>query len=311
MFQFRLALIITLFTLPFANYAQHTDEINSNRPGLSMSAYAVGKTVIQVETGIYGIKENHSLLNYDGNGFGVDMTIRFGAIDERLEFIGTVQYQNEDFTTNFTYYNKSALKQTNIGLKYLIYDPYKDWESKVNVKSWRANHSFNWRQLIPAVSFYVGGNYIKPGNPYYIGNDFSVTPKAMLITQNHLGDGSWVLVSNIIADYILSTYTSYGYILTLTKGFNRKWSGFVENQGYNSDYYSDAIVRGGAAFLVNKNIQVDASISTSLKTTPSILYGGVGFSWRYDDNYQEIRIKPEDSKQNKKAAKKAKKIKKG
>ena len=42
----------------------------------------------------------------------------------------------------------------------------------------------------------------------------------MLITQNHLGDGTWVFVTNIIADYIATDYPSYGYVLTLTKGFN-------------------------------------------------------------------------------------------
>jgi hypothetical protein len=50
---------------PIINYGQHTDQINSNRPGETMSAFAVGKSVIQLETGIYGIKENHSLLEYD------------------------------------------------------------------------------------------------------------------------------------------------------------------------------------------------------------------------------------------------------
>jgi hypothetical protein len=57
-----------------------------------------------------------------------------------------------------------------------------------------------------------------------------------------------------------------------------------------SDFYSDAIVRGGAAYLIHKDLQVDASISASLKDTPSILYGGIGFSWRYDANYKEVRI---------------------
>ena len=112
----------------------------------------------------------------------------------------------------------------------------------------------------------------------------------MLITQNHLGDGSWVFVTNIIADYVTTDFPSYGYVVTLTRGFNDKWSGFIENQGFKSDFYSDAIVRGGAAYLLNKDMQIDASISTSLKNTPSVLYGGVGFSWRYDANYQEVRM---------------------
>ncbi|MNE91760.1 hypothetical protein D3C80_1894090 [compost metagenome] len=76
----------------------------------------------------------------------------------------------------------------------------------------------------------------------------------------------------------------------MTHGFNDRWSGFVENQGYKSDFYSDSILRGGAAFLLSSNLQVDASISTNFKNTPSILYGGVGVSWRYDGWYKEKQI---------------------
>jgi hypothetical protein len=46
---------------------------------------------------------------------------------------------------------KTALKQTVLGAKYLIYDPLKNQEQR-NIYSWKANHSFNWHQLIPAVS---------------------------------------------------------------------------------------------------------------------------------------------------------------
>jgi hypothetical protein len=56
----------------------------------------------------------------------------------------------------------------------------------------------------------------------------------MLITQNHLGDGTWVFVTNIIADYIATDYPSYGYVLTLTKdSMKMVW---IENQGFKSDF---------------------------------------------------------------------------
>ena len=37
-------------------------------------------------------------------------------------------------------------------------------------------------------------------------------------------------------------------------------------------------------------MQLDASVSTNFKGTPSVLYGGLGVSWRYDGNYKEVRI---------------------
>ena len=297
--------------IPLIHYGQHTDEINSNRPGETMSAFAVGKSVIQVETGIYGIKENHSILGYDANGFGIDMTLRWGLFMEKLELIADFQYQYEFLNPALIYPEKSAMKQTVVGVKYLIYDPFKNYEKKVNIRSWKANQSFNWHQLIPAVSIFAGANLTLAENPYYFSPDAALSPKIMLITQNHLGDGSWVFVTNIIADFIGTDFPSYGYGITLTKGFNKNWSGFIENQGYSSDFYSDAIVRGGAAYLIHDDLQIDASISSSLKDTPSILYGGIGFSWRYDANYKEVRTKIDTGDSDKKAKKRAKKTKKG
>ena len=305
MSQFKILLALAISLLANYNYGQHTDEINSNRPGETMSAYAVGKSVIQVETGIYGINENHRLIGYDANGYGLDLNLRYGLLMEKLEVLADIQYQKEDFINGFDQYKKSALKQTVLGAKYLIYDPYKNYEKKINIYSWKANHSFNWHQLIPAVSVFAGANFTLKNNPYAFSPEAMISPKAMLITQNHLGDGSWVFVTNIIADYIMTDYPSYGYIITLTKGFSRKWSGFVENQGFKSDFYSDAIMRGGAAFLLNKNMQVDASISHNLKDTPSVFYGGVGFSWRYDTNYKEVRINLDDAPSQPRSVRKA------
>lgn len=297
--------------IPSIHYGQYTDQINSNRPGETMSAFAVGKSVIQIETGVYGIKQNHSLLNYDANGFGIDATLRWGLFMEKLELIADIQYQNEKYTTLFNSSNRADFKQTVLGAKYLIYDPFKNSQKKVNLYSWKANHGFRWRQLVPAVSIFAGANFTMADNPYSFSAESSISPKIMLITQNHLGDGRWVFVTNILADYITTDFPSYGYVLTLTRGFNDKWSGFVENQGFKSDFYSDAIVRGGAAYLLNKNMQIDASISTSLKDTPSALYGGIGFSWRYDGNYKEVRINIDSGDSGKKAKKRAKKTKKG
>jgi hypothetical protein len=311
MFKIKFLLIIALLMIPGVHYGQHTDQINSNRPGETMSAFSVGKSVFQVETGIYGIKEKHSLLNYEADGFGVDMTLRWGLFMEKLELIADLQYQNQVYKTNFSSLDKAAFKQTVLGAKYLIYDPFKNYEKKIDLISWKANQKFDWHQLIPAVSVFAGANFSFSDNPFHFSQETSISPKVMLITQNHLGDGRWVFITNIIADYIATDFPSYGYVLTMTRGFNDKWSGFLENQGYKSDFYSDAIIRGGAAYLINKDMQIDASISTSLKDTPSILYGGIGFSWRYDANYEEVRTSIDIGDSDKKAKRRAKKTKRG
>jgi hypothetical protein len=276
------------------NYAQFTDEINSNRPGESMSAFAVGKSVIQLETGAYGISQKHHLLNYVTNGYGIDATIRYGMFKEKFEFIANIQYQNQIKEISSPFFgsikeNQKALKQSIIGVKYLLFDPFKKQEKKVNIYSWKVDKSFKWKQLIPAISVFTGANYTSANNTYYFPSKASISPKVIFITQSHFGDGSWVFITNAIADYIGTEIPSYGYVVTLTKGINKKWSGFIENQGYKSDFYSDLVVRSGAAYLVTENLQLDVSASSSLKNTPALFYGGIGFSWRYDGNYKEIR----------------------
>ncbi len=296
MFKIKTLLATALFSIPTIHYCQHTDQINSNRPGETMSAYSVGKSVIQVETGLYGIQEKHALLNYNANGFGLDMTLRYGFFREKLEFVADLQYQYEKLNPSLIYPDKSGLKQTIFGAKYLIYDRYKNYKEKVYIDSWKANHRFKWDKLIPAISAFVGANMTFSDSPYAFSSKASISPKIVLITQNQFDGGRWVFVTNIIADYIGTDFPSYGYIATLTRGFNPKWSGFVENQGFKSDFYSDAIIRGGAAYLLSKNMQIDASISTSFKNTPSILYGGFGFSWRYDARYKEVILPGNPSK---------------
>lgn len=293
---------IAFLIISSIHYGQHTDEINSNRPGKSMSAFGVGKSVIQVETGIYGIEEKNDVEpNYDANGMGIDMVLRYGFFREKLEIIADLQYQSEQFnyTENNSSTKKNDFKQTAIGAKYLLYDPFKNYKKEVNVYSWKANHKFNWHQFVPAVSVYAGANIIGADNPYYFSPDGGISPKIMLITQNHLGDGSFVFVTNIIADYIGTDYPSYGYVFTLTKGLNQKWSAFIENQAYDSDFNSDFIVRGGAAYLLNKSMQIDASIGGSIISSPSTFFGGVGFSWRYDAKYKEVKIDIDKDGKNK------------
>jgi hypothetical protein len=309
--------ITGLCFIPQLFLAQYTDDINSNRPGETMSAFSVGKSVIQAEIGFYGISQKHDLQNYTANGFGTDLTLRWGLFLEQLELIADIQYQSEEFTTPFTSFKKNDFRQTVLGAKYLIYDPFKNYEKSVNIYSYKANKKFDWHQLIPAISVFAGANFVFEDNPYAYGSntlnfastESGISPKVMLITQNHFGDGRWVLVSNIIADYITTDYSGYGYVLTLTRGFNNKWSGFIENQGYKSDLYSDAILRGGAAYLLAGNMQIDASISSNFKNTPSVLYGGIGFSWRYDTKYKEQQMQFGKEKKSKSKKSKDEKIK--
>ena len=98
-------------------------------------------------------------------------------------------------------------------------------------------------------------------------------------------------------DRVTTDFPTYGYILTLTHATNRYFSVFLENQGLKSDFYSDQLVRGGAAALINQNLQVDFSLTYSFKDTPSKFYGRAGLAYRFDmhnkDEYLEDDAKKE------------------
>ena len=80
-------LLLVFLVLPFLVKAQYTDVINSNRPGIAVSAYAVGTNVIQAETGFLYEKRNHSTLNTDASRFGGELALRYGLLFEQLEVI--------------------------------------------------------------------------------------------------------------------------------------------------------------------------------------------------------------------------------
>lgn len=308
----RILLTATLFSA-FVGQAQFTDEVNSNRPGKSMMAFAVGKKIFQAETGVNYVSEKHNLLNYQAKGFNGELALRYGVWKEELEVIGEIQYQKDNYTAYDVETSRSAIKNAVIGAKYLFYDPFKNYEEKPNLYSWKANHRIKWRQFLPALAGYVGASFnLDKKNYFNYGPvlESTVSPRAMIIAQNHFGT-RWVLVTNLAYNKIGTDYASIDYVLTLTRGINQNWSAFVENQGYNGKYYSDGIFRVGAAYLFKKDMQIDASFGTNIKSTPGIFYGGIGLSWRFIKNYQEVKMaKPgTQSKMDKKMDKKAEKNK--
>lgn len=304
-------LVTGFLIISTSQYAQYTDIINSNRPGKSMSAFSVGKTVIQAEVGLYGIREKHDLSRYEANGFGTEIDVRYGAFFDQFEFTLNTQYQYDWYQAPLINDTRGGFKQVTVGAKYLVYDPFIK-QDKPNIYSWKANHKFNWKQFIPAVAVYAGVNFNLGDNPFTFQTDRTISPKVMVITQNHFGS-KWVWVNNIIADKYMTDYPTLGIISTMTRGFNMRWSGFLEFQGYKSDWYADTVFRLGAAYLVRQNIQLDASFTKNVKDTPSLLLANIGMAWRFDSNYETNykRVKGEKkSKKDKKSkAEKGKKRK--
>ncbi|MEA1787464.1 transporter [Arenibacter sp. GZD96] len=278
-----LALCMVLFS-SFSLMSQYTDVINSNRPGQTVSAYAVGKNVLQAEFGVSYEKQDHDILRTDSNIWGSDLSLRYGLLFETLELIweGTYQTQNISFLNFGESQTRTDFSRNRLGLKYLLYDPYKNPERNTpNLYSWRANNKFQWKNLIPAISVYAGATFNLGDNPFFSG-DPTVSPRIMLATQSRLSP-RFVLISNITYDRISSDFPEWSYIISLSHALkNPKWSVFGETQIVDSDRYSDVLFRTGTAYLISKNLQADINIAASYKDTPTRIQGTVGISYRLD-----------------------------
>ncbi len=267
-------------------YAQYTEVINSNRPGLSESAFSVGTNVVQFEAGAFTVNEEHTPLQYDISGFGLDFSIRYGFLFEQLEVSLDGVYQNDTQTFNAGQIpiesKRSNFRNFTLGAKYLVYDPYKNSEdAKPNLYSYHANRRFQWKSLIPAVAVYVGANFDTENNPYTAPDVEGISPKVMIATQNNF-NGGWVFVMNLIKDRIGSEFSDFQYIFTLTHSFTPQWVVFGEAQGISSDFYADNIFRFGGAYLWSKDFQLDANIAFNTKDTPSVFNIAFGASYRLD-----------------------------
>lgn len=294
-------LFMLLITVPFLGVSQYTDVINSNRPGLSVSAYAVGRNVLQIEAGLRYEQSDHSLLNSESNLWGTAVSLRYGLLLEELEinYEGTFQnnkttYINSGIENSFWNFSRNRL-----GLKFLVYDRYKAPErNKPNLRSWRANNVFQLKNLIPSVSIYGGATFNLGENPFYLG-DPTVSYRAMVATQSRLTP-RFVLISNIAYDRISTDFPELSYLLSLSYAFrNPKWSTFVENQGIKSDRYSDVLLRAGVAHLLKENIQIDMGMGASFKNTPSRIFVAAGMSYRFDYHRdKEIPIDEQEAGEN-------------
>ena len=287
-------LLLFLGILPTFVIGQYTDVINTNKPGESFSAFSVGTNVLQIETGTNFLKEEHNLLNNKFVGYGLDFSLRYGFLKEELEFITFGTYQNDIF---YDYrYNptneiiRKNIKEFKIGFKYLILDPYKDYDDSPNVYSYRANQKFKWRSLIPALAVMSGVNIDSKMNPYTSNGINGVSPFILIATQNNFKNNT-VLVTNIVLDRIGSNQSDFEYIVTVTKAININWAIFIETQGIKSDYYADNLFSFGAAYLFKKNLQVDAAFTTNNKETPKVNKVSLGLSYRFDFHQDKVITK--------------------
>ena len=298
---------------------------------MSVGAFAVGKNVVQMETGLAFRSYRHSGYNNStSEGLLSFLSLRWGFLMEQLELLYEGAFYWDTFTNHLAsapiVSKRKGFLQNFIGLKFLFYDPFKNGD-EANIYSWKANNGFKLKQLLPAISLTAGAN-LDPlkTRPFSYGDVFNtlynplfyqnlglvtdqetpVSLRTSLATQSHFL-GTWVFVTNWNYNRILSDSPEMSYILTLTHTFHPLWSVYVEHQGIYSSAIEDNLFRVGAAYLVNNNIQVEATLGSNTKKTPNQLFVNAGVSYRLDFHKDFISGEEREAKKLKKEERKLKK----
>ena len=224
----------------FFSHSQYTEIINSNRPGSSHGAFAVGVNVFQLETGISGHSLEHSNLNNSKiDGLNFNYLFRYGFLNEKLEVFldGNIITRNildknyiNDYSTDLS---ETIIGKQTLGFKYLFFDPYKNkkWHGE-NVYSWNAGRKIKLTDFIPAISAIVGSSFnfddriqyddlfFKVKQPLHpdLFNDGimrsinfyqpeqTISPFIGLATQHHF-KGRWVVVNNFFYEIAMKNPT--------------------------------------------------------------------------------------------------------
>ena len=224
----------------FFSHSQYTEIINSNRPGSSHGAFAVGVNVFQLETGISGQSLKHSNLNNSKiDGLNFNYLFRYGFLNEKLEVFldGNIITRNildNNYINNYSTDIKETIigKQT-LGFKYLFFDPYKNkkWHGE-NVYSWNAGRKIKLTDFIPAISAIAGSSFNfdnriqyddlffkvkQPLHPDLLNENImrmktfnypeqTISPFIGIATQHHF-KGRWVVVNNFFYEIAMKNST--------------------------------------------------------------------------------------------------------
>lgn len=285
----RFLFFIILSFFYFSASAQYTELINTNRPGASQGAFSVGRDVLQLEGGLYYGEEQHKITELEMKAYGLQYEVRYGIFVEQLELNLSGDFLNSDQA--YLYGNtriSSSLrnfKHNAVGVKYLLYDPNKRrMREGPNLYSWRANHTFQWWWLVPAVSVYAGTNITfgnRPAGYPFFGEQINpITSRVVLITQHNWGGTAFV--TNFEFDRLETDHKRYSGIFTLTQTLGQRISFFAEYQFIKDDFYSDDIFRLGGAYLFSRDFQLDAYGMHNTKDTPDRWQVGIGAAYRFD-----------------------------
>ncbi|MDB0011431.1 transporter [Crocinitomicaceae bacterium] len=243
--------ILTYFLIVFiqqSTNAQFNESIRTGRPGQGTGSFAVGKKVLQMQTG-YDIGGNIANNNYQYAN--INTNIRFGIL-ERFEINSAWAYQDEKTLAN----KLSGLTLSTIGTRLHLLNPTKN---------------------LPSIGLQFSAKLpFRTGD--YTAKHIDFT-SLLSITKN-FGKKSSVLL-NLVHNQSNNSNTNYwNYVINYGYNISDKWGVFIENYTNFTKNHFDNYWDTGFSYLVNNNLQLDVYGGTSLNKTYSDFFISIGFSGR-------------------------------
>ncbi len=298
--------------------AQYTEVINSNRPGISESPYSTGLDVLQTEIGLSTSSIDTVNTNSSTHLRNISLQFREGAFNECFEFNG---YYSQDFfytkPEQSGYFDGHTTFGIGAGVKYMIYEPtYSDRSNEI--RSWKSRTRFDTRRLIPTVgaSILVGASFTpkldisfntnistrdldsdssndntdsseEDSSAFEADFIFNTRVKAAILLQNNLGP-DWVVVTNLTYDKTGDNLKKSSLTMSSIHTLDDFWSVYgelnMDNIELDATKGGNYFIGGGGAYLLNKNLQLDASVRANFGDFYTGVTFGIGISWRTDDH---------------------------
>jgi hypothetical protein len=243
--------ILTYFIIFYSlnhTYAQYNETIRTGRPGQGVGSFAVGKRVLQMQTG-YDVGSNIKDNNYQFSN--VNTNIRYGVL-ERLEINSAWAYQTEKLISQ----KLSGLTLSTLGTRLHILNPTK---------------------MLPSICIQISAKL-----PFRTG-DYSaknIDIKSLLSLTKNFGDNSSLLINLVHNQSNNTKINSWNYVINYGYNISEKWGVFIENYANFTKNHFVNYWDTGFSYLVNKNLQLDAFGGTSLNKSESDFFISIGFSGR-------------------------------
>lgn len=252
----QLWIVLTTVALLYtkAANAQYQTTISADRPGATISAFTVGKKVLQGEHGVTFLDIFPDSVNI--NVYTTEHVVRYG-LGERFELNALFEYEADIFR----FKQKDFLKQHGTSKLHLGFKA-----SLCDEKKWRPAISFQTRITVPHVSKQYGAQYTAA--ELSLSTQYSLPKNLTFVTL-------WVMAWDGNSPAPIGKYA-----LNLGFPIAKKLNGYIENYSNWQSNTFQTRVDGGLMYLIGNNIQLDFSAGFGRNQGVTDYFVATGIAWR-------------------------------